>query len=213
MTVKSELLYQPGAPKRWTDVAPMTARTKLLRFLRRILEDESNRFTVTTHLRARLHDPETLKDEEVINVPPLSPMGADGLAVRSFEKDTAGTTRAALVKEILELMAKDPVHKVKRPQLSNEENVGEDTKHRACQTILTFCSWTKLCAPPTCLRMLCSPHEASPQCVFSPQPAFGMHMRLPMRLRNTSSLPSMPLRRPMRHRPNKCVCTCKCIFA
>ena len=129
MTVKSELLYQPGAPKRWTDVAPMTARTKLLRFLRRILEDESNRFTVTTHLRARLHDPETLKDEEVINVPPLSPIGADGLAVRSFEKDTAGTTRAALVKEILELMAKDPVHKVKRPQLSNEENVGEDTSY------------------------------------------------------------------------------------
>ena len=63
-----------------------------------ILEDESNRFTVTTHLRARLHDPETLKDEEVINVPPLrparrlrekAPIGADGLAVRSFEKDTA----------------------------------------------------------------------------------------------------------------------------
>ena len=103
-----------------------------------ILEDESNRFTVTTHLRARLHDPETLKDEEVINVPPLrparrlrekAPIGADGLAVRSFEKDTAGTTRAALVKEILELMAKDPMHKVKRPQLSNEENVGEDTSY------------------------------------------------------------------------------------
>ena len=29
-----------------------------------ILEDENNRFTVTTHLRARLHDPGALKDEE-----------------------------------------------------------------------------------------------------------------------------------------------------
>ena len=26
-------------------------------------------------------------------------------------------------------MAKDPMHKVKRPQLSNEENVGEDTSY------------------------------------------------------------------------------------
>ena len=35
-----------------------------------ILEDESNRFTVSTHVRARLVDPGTIDKEPVLNVEP-----------------------------------------------------------------------------------------------------------------------------------------------
>ncbi|CAE7777535.1 RE1 [Symbiodinium sp. CCMP2592] len=103
-----------------------------------ILEDESNRFTVTTHLRARLRDPGSLKDEEEIEVLPLrparrlrgkGPIGPDGVAVKSLEKKDEGKLRETLVKEILDLMARDPVHKVKRPQLANEKVMHEDTSY------------------------------------------------------------------------------------
>ncbi|CAE7208121.1 GIP [Symbiodinium sp. CCMP2592] len=103
-----------------------------------ILEDESNRFTVTTHLRARLHDPGTLKNEEEVEVLPLrparrlrgkGPIGPDGVAVRSLEGEDRGRARADLVEEIIALMAKDPVHKVKRPQLANSEAEREGTSY------------------------------------------------------------------------------------
>eukprot|EP00439_Symbiodinium_sp_Y106_P080549 s1633_g19.t1 len=99
-----------------------------------ILEDENNRFTVTTHLRARLHDPGALKDAEEISVLPLKParrlrekaaIGADGLALLS----SSGKSRNDLVKEILEPIAKDPVHKVKRPQLVNEDGGDRDASY------------------------------------------------------------------------------------
>ncbi|CAE6958294.1 RE1 [Symbiodinium sp. CCMP2592] len=103
-----------------------------------ILEDETKRFTVTTHLRARLHDPGALKDEDEIDVLPLrparrllkkGPIGEDGLAIKKVEKENYAKERAALVKEILDLMEKDPVHKVKRPQLTVEDGDREDTSY------------------------------------------------------------------------------------
>ncbi|CAE6930701.1 GIP [Symbiodinium sp. CCMP2592] len=103
-----------------------------------ILEDETNRFTVTTHLRACLHDPGALKDEDEIDVLPLrpvrrllkkGPIGEDGLAIKKIEKENYARERAALVKEILDLMEKDPVHKVKRPQLTVEDGDREDTSY------------------------------------------------------------------------------------
>ena len=103
-----------------------------------VLEDETKRFTVSTHLRSRLHDPGALKDEKEINVEPLRPVmrlkekstiGADGLAVRSLEAEPPLKTRKQLVKEILDLLSKDPVHKVRRPQLKNEGAVGDRTSY------------------------------------------------------------------------------------
>ena len=103
-----------------------------------VLEDETNRFTVSTHLRSRLHDPGALKDEKEINVEPLRPMrrlkekatiGADGLAIRSLEGEPDPQTRKQLVKQILDLLSKDPVHKVRRPQLKNEGTVGDNTSY------------------------------------------------------------------------------------
>ena len=103
-----------------------------------VLEDETKRFTVTTHLRARLHDPGTLNEEEPLKVEPLRParrlrdksaIGADGLAVRSLDCEQAPATRKQLVKEIMNLLSKDPVHKIKRPQLKNDGRVGDDTSY------------------------------------------------------------------------------------
>ena len=103
-----------------------------------VLEDETKRFTVTTHLRARLHDPGTLNEEEPLKVEPLRParrlrdksaIGADGLAVRSLDCEQAPATRKQLVKEIMNLLSKDPVHKIKRPQLKNDGRVGDNTSY------------------------------------------------------------------------------------
>ena len=103
-----------------------------------VLEDETNRFTVATHLRSRLHDPGALKDEKEINVEPLRPsrrlkektaIGADGLAVRSLETTSPEDDRKRLVEEIAALLVKDPVHKVRRPQLKNEGEVGTNTSY------------------------------------------------------------------------------------
>ena len=102
-----------------------------------VLEDESKRFTVTTHLRARLHAPGTLNEEDPVNVEPLRParrlrtkaaVGADGLALKSVEVE-APKKRKELVKEIVDLMANDPVHKVRRPQLKNEGTIQEGTSY------------------------------------------------------------------------------------
>ncbi|CAE7864522.1 GIP, partial [Symbiodinium microadriaticum] len=98
-----------------------------------VLEDKTNRFTVTTHLRARLHDPGALNEEDPVNVEPLKParrlrtkatVGADGLVAKRLEVGGA-KERRELVKEIVRLMENDPVHKVRRPQLKNEGNLQE----------------------------------------------------------------------------------------
>ena len=56
-------------------------------------------------------------------------IGADGLALRSLEEGSLERTRADLVNEILDLMARDPVHKVKRPQLVNENGGDKDASY------------------------------------------------------------------------------------
>ena len=103
-----------------------------------VLEDESKRFTVTTHLRARLHDPGTLSEQEPLKVEPLRParrlrdksaIGADGLAARSLDSEQRPPTRKQMVKDLMNLLSKDPVHKVKRPQLKNEGTVGANTSY------------------------------------------------------------------------------------
>ena len=132
-----------------------------------ILEDENNRFTVTTHLRARLHDPGALKEAVEINVLPLKParrlrekaaIGADGLALRSLGEDNDEKTRADLVNEILELMAKDPVHKVKRPQLVNEDAGDKDTSY---STVGAYNFGASLASRSTPTRPLSSPTRSA----------------------------------------------------
>ncbi|CAE7913797.1 GIP, partial [Symbiodinium sp. KB8] len=55
-------------------------------------------------------------------------VGADGLALKSVEVE-APKKRKELVKEIVDLMANDPVHKVRRPQLKNEGTIQEGTSY------------------------------------------------------------------------------------
>ncbi|CAE7800726.1 GIP [Symbiodinium sp. CCMP2592] len=93
-----------------------------------VLEDENGRIMVTTNVRPRLHDPGTAADAAVREFEPpsrrrlrgKSAVDADGVAVRSLTGSQKASHRRRLVKEILELVAKDPVHSVKRPQLVAE---------------------------------------------------------------------------------------------
>ena len=79
-----------------------------------------------------------MKDEKEINVEPLRPsrrlkektaIRGDGLAVKSLEATSAADDRKRLVEEIVALLVKDPVHKVRRPQLKNEGEVGTNTSY------------------------------------------------------------------------------------
>ncbi|CAE7522934.1 GIP [Symbiodinium sp. CCMP2592] len=91
-----------------------------------VLEDETNSFTITTHLRARLHDPGALKHEQEINE-------ADGKGCdwsrwpsgEKFREGQCGENPGDFSEGSLDLLANDPAHKVKRPQLANEDAVGE----------------------------------------------------------------------------------------
>ncbi|CAE7767290.1 RE2 [Symbiodinium sp. CCMP2592] len=93
-----------------------------------VLEDENGRIMVTTNVRPRLHDPGTAAEAEVREFEPpprrrlrgKSAVDADGVAVRSLAGTQRASHRRRLVKEILEQIAKDPVHSVKRPQLVAE---------------------------------------------------------------------------------------------
>ena len=93
-----------------------------------VLEDENGRIMVTTNVRSRLHDPGTAAEAPVREYEPSarrrlrgkSAVDADGIAVRSLTRTQKAVHRKRLVEEILELMARDPVHSVKRPQLAAE---------------------------------------------------------------------------------------------
>ncbi|OLP81882.1 putative transposon protein [Symbiodinium microadriaticum] len=91
-----------------------------------ILEEETNRFTVSTHLRPNLVDPGTIgqEPEMVVEPPPRrrlrgkTMVDEDGIKAKMLEAKTAKERRAALQKEVVKLLDHDgAVSGVKRPQL------------------------------------------------------------------------------------------------
>ena len=93
-----------------------------------VLEDENGRIMVTTNVRPRLHDPGVAAEGDVREFEPpprrrlrgKSAVDADGIALRSLTGNQKAARRKILVEEILSLIARDPVHTVKRPQLLPE---------------------------------------------------------------------------------------------
>ena len=75
-----------------------------------ILEDECNRFTVSTHVRARLVDPRTVDQEPVLEVGPpprrrlrgKTPVDDDGLRLRAMSTKEAKKVRRKLKDEIID---------------------------------------------------------------------------------------------------------------
>ncbi|CAE7364775.1 RE1, partial [Symbiodinium sp. KB8] len=91
-----------------------------------ILEEETNRFTVSTHLRPKLVDPGTIDQEpEMIVEPPprrrlhgKTAVDEDGIKAKAMDVKSIKEQRSALQKEIINMLDKDGVlGGVKRPQL------------------------------------------------------------------------------------------------
>ena len=91
-----------------------------------ILEEETNRFTVSTHLRPKLVDPGTIGQEpEMIVEPPprrrlrgKTAVDDDGIKVKAIDARDLKERRSALQKEIVKLLNESGVlGSVKRPQL------------------------------------------------------------------------------------------------
>ena len=95
-----------------------------------VLEDENGRIMVTTNVRAKLHDPGIAGDAPEVELRPparrrlrgKSKVDEHGVAVKAVRGDGNSSHRKKLVEEIIELMAKDPVHKVTRtPAVSQQD--------------------------------------------------------------------------------------------
>ena len=92
-----------------------------------VLEDENGRIMVTTNVRANLHDPGVAGDAPEVELQPPSrrrlrgktKVDENGVAVRAARAVSNNCDRRKLVEEIIELMAKDPVHKVTRTSVAN----------------------------------------------------------------------------------------------
>ena len=96
-----------------------------------ILEDETNRFTVSTHVRAKLVDPGTIDQEPVMNFEPpprrrlkeKTSVDDDGLKLRVLSTREIKAAQQMLKGEIIELLKKDArIYGVNRPQLQDQEN-------------------------------------------------------------------------------------------
>ena len=93
-----------------------------------VLEDENGRIMVTTNVRANLHDPGIAGDAPEVELQPpsrrrlrgKSKVDENGVAVRAARGVSNNPDRRKLVEEIIELMAKDPVHKVTRTPVANQ---------------------------------------------------------------------------------------------
>ena len=96
-----------------------------------VLEDENGRIMVTTNVRAKLHDPGRAGDAPEVELHPparrrlrgKSKVDEHGVAVKAVRGAGNSSHRKKLVEEIIELMAKDPVHKVTRtPAISQQDD-------------------------------------------------------------------------------------------
>ena len=96
-----------------------------------VLEDENGRIMVTTNVRAKLHDPGRAGDAPEVELHPparrrlrgKSKVDEHGVAVKAVRGAGNSSHRRELVEEIIELMAKDPVHKVTRtPAISQQDD-------------------------------------------------------------------------------------------
>ena len=93
-----------------------------------VLEDENGRIMVTTNVRAKLHDPGTAGDAPEVELHPparrrlrgKSKVDEHGVAVKAIRGGSNNLDRKKLVQEIVDLMAKDPVHKLTRTPVVNQ---------------------------------------------------------------------------------------------
>ena len=102
-----------------------------------VLEDENGRIMVSTSVRPRLHDPGVTADAPVREYEPparrrlrgKTAVDDDGVAVRSLSGPKKVNHRKQLIEEIFKLLAKDPVHSVKRPQLVSEGSLDPSSSY------------------------------------------------------------------------------------
>ncbi|CAE7308079.1 RE1, partial [Symbiodinium sp. KB8] len=93
-----------------------------------VLEEENGRIMVTTNVRAKLHDPGTAGDAGEVELHPparrrlrgKSKVDEHGVAVKAVRGVSHNPDRRKIVQEIIDLMAKDPVHKVTRTPVANQ---------------------------------------------------------------------------------------------
>ena len=101
-----------------------------------VLEDEHGRIMVSTSVRPRLHDPGITADAPVREYEPparrrlrgKTAVDDDGVAVRSLSGPKK-VNHKQLIEEIFKLLAKDPVHSVKRPQLVSEGSLDPSSSY------------------------------------------------------------------------------------
>ncbi|CAE7245139.1 RE2 [Symbiodinium sp. CCMP2592] len=101
-----------------------------------ILEDETNRFTVSTHVRAKLVDPGTIDQEPELKVEPpprrrlttKTSVDKDGVKLQALSAKEAGEARKKLQGEIAEMLKNaDFIGGVNRPQLQDQEHNAESS--------------------------------------------------------------------------------------
>ena len=92
--------------------------------------------------RPRLHDPGITADAPVREYEPparrrlrgKTAVDDDGVAVRSLSGPKKVNHRKQLIEEIFKLLAKDPVHSVKRPQLVSEASLDPSSSYVSVQS-------------------------------------------------------------------------------
>ena len=97
-----------------------------------VLEDESRRITVTTHLRPHLRESGTAADAPLLEVHPpkrrrlrqKTAVDEDGVAIRAMK--TRDGERRGLEKELLKMIQEQMEESVKRPQLKHHEAMQGD---------------------------------------------------------------------------------------